>query len=129
MRWQQIVDSCNEPGDPPLHGKAFRYSFDRGVFQSNAALERRRRRGSHLAAGARQWRLASATYSVLLDRVVGVLVLALLVIVCLPWTFALIRNVAGRTALLVVGFGCIGACVCISGAGYVALALAASAGG
>jgi uncharacterized membrane protein YbhN (UPF0104 family) len=61
----------------------------------------------------------SATYSVLIDRMVGVLVLALLVIACLPWSFTLISNVAGRIALLLVGFGSIGACFTFLALSYV----------
>ena len=53
------------------------------------------------------WRIA--TYSVLLDRVVGIVALATIVVACLPWTFALIRNPVGRSALLMIGLGCIGA--------------------
>src|ERR1019366_9205982 len=63
------------------------------------------------------WR--TATYSVLIDRLVGVLVLALLVILCLPWSFALIGDITGRIALLVVGFGSIGACLVFLTLGFV----------
>ena len=55
--------------------------------------------------------LRTATYSVLIDRLTGVLVLALLVILCLPWPFALITNLTGRITLLIIGFGSIGACI------------------
>ena len=63
------------------------------------------------------WRVA--TYSVLIDRMVGVLVLASLVIVCLPWSFALISNTAGRSALLLVGFGSVGACAVFMALGFI----------
>ena len=52
------------------------------------------------------WRVAS--YSVLLDRVIGLVALASVVVVCLPWTFALVRDPIGRMALLVVGLGSLG---------------------
>lgn len=58
------------------------------------------------------------TYSVLIDRMVGVLVLAVLVIVCLPWSFALIGDRSGRLALLVVGFGSLGACLAFLALGF-----------
>ena len=35
---------------------------------------------------------AKATHSVLLDRFVGVLALAIMVIACLPWTLVLIKD-------------------------------------
>ncbi len=50
---------------------------------------------------------ANATYSVLIDRIVGVFVLALLVIACLPWTYSLIHDSIPRVALLIIGFGAI----------------------
>jgi uncharacterized membrane protein YbhN (UPF0104 family) len=59
------------------------------------------------------WRIA--TYSVLVDRVVGVTALALLVTVCLPWTLELVRSPVGRSAVLLIGFGSIGAGVVFVG--------------
>jgi hypothetical protein len=60
--------------------------------------------------GARIWLLARrgaagwarATYSVLIDRIVGVFALALVVLVCLPWTFELIHDAIARTVLLMI---------------------------
>jgi uncharacterized protein (TIRG00374 family) len=64
--------------------------------------------------GARIWLLARkgagwarATYSVLIDRIVGVFFLALIVIACLPWTFELIHDPIARTVPLVIGFGAV----------------------
>jgi uncharacterized membrane protein YbhN (UPF0104 family) len=53
------------------------------------------------------WRVAA--YSVFLDRVIGVVVLATLVIACLPWTLTLIQDPIGRAALLFIGLGFIAA--------------------
>jgi uncharacterized protein (TIRG00374 family) len=50
---------------------------------------------------------ASATYSVLIDRIAGVFVLALIVIACLPATFSLIHDPIARAVLLVIGVGVI----------------------
>ena len=69
--------------------------------------------------GARIWLLgrqadvgwARATYSVLIDRVVGVFALALIVTACLPWTFELIRDPIARLALLAIGLGAIASAV------------------
>jgi glycosyltransferase 2 family protein len=49
----------------------------------------------------------SAMYSVLLDRIAGVLVLALIVIACLPFTFSLIHDSIARAVPLVIGVGVI----------------------
>ena len=64
--------------------------------------------------GARIWLFArkgagwaSATYSVLIDRISGVFVLALIVITCLPWTLSLIHDSIARAVLLLIGFGAI----------------------
>jgi len=50
---------------------------------------------------------ASAIYSVLLDRIAGVLVLALIVIACLSFTFSLVHDPIARAVLLVIGVGVI----------------------
>ena len=50
---------------------------------------------------------ARATYSVLIDRIVGLLVLALIVLVCLPWTMKLIHDPIARTVILMIGFGAV----------------------
>jgi uncharacterized membrane protein YbhN (UPF0104 family) len=62
--------------------------------------------------GMRIWLLARkgagwarATYSVLIDRIAGVFVLAVIVIACLPFTFSLIHDPIARAALLVIGGG------------------------
>lgn len=52
---------------------------------------------------------AAATYSVLIDRVVGVTMLALIVITCLPWTMAIIHDPIARGLLLLIGFGAVAA--------------------
>jgi uncharacterized membrane protein YbhN (UPF0104 family) len=59
---------------------------------------------------ARIWLLArdtgawkNAIFSVLIDRIVGLIWLAVLVLFCLPWSLALIANPVGRTALILIG--------------------------
>jgi uncharacterized membrane protein YbhN (UPF0104 family) len=120
LRWQTIVEACNEPNAPPFTIlKSLRYMFIAGFF--NQALP-----SSVGGDAVRIWLLArdnsgwrSATYSVLIDRVIGVFVLAFLVTVCLPWSFAVISDAAGRIALLIVGFGSIGACLIFLALGFV----------
>ena len=120
LRWQTIVEACNEPNAPPFTIlKSLRYMFIAGFF--NQTLP------SSVGGDAfRIWLLArdnggwrSATHSVLIDRVIGVFVLAFLVIVCLPWSFAVITDAAGRIALLIIGFGSIGACLIFLASGFV----------
>lgn len=119
LRWQRIVQHCNTPDSPPFTvSNAFHYIFIAAFF--NQTLP------STIGGDAvRIWLLArdngdwkSATYSALIDRVIGIFVLAFLVIVCLPWSFALIGDPAGRIALLIVGFGSIGACLIFLALGF-----------
>jgi glycosyltransferase 2 family protein len=111
LRWQRIVLHGEAPDAPPFTvARALRYGFIAGFFNQTlpSTVGGDAVRIWLLGRDHGGWRVA--TYSVLIDRMVGVLVLASLVVVCLPWSFALIANTAGRTALLLVGFGSIGAC-------------------
>src|SRR5262245_36885619 len=104
-RWQKIATAC---GASLVYGPALQLSFIGAFF--NQVLP-----STVGGDGARIWLLARkgagwarATYSVLIDRIVGVLVLALIVIVCLPWSIKLIDDQIARTVLLVIGFGAVG---------------------
>jgi uncharacterized protein (TIRG00374 family) len=105
LRWQAILRQCG--ANFPL-GQLFRYGM--------AALFFNQTLPSGLAGdGVRIWLAGkqidwrAATYSVLIDRVVGVVALAVLVTACLPWSMQLVRNPVGRTALLLIGLGSIAA--------------------
>ena len=107
-RWQKIATACGANLD---FGPALQLSFIAVFF--NQVLP-----STIGGDGARIWFFARkgagwarATYSVLLDRIVGLLVLALIVIVCLPWTMKLIHDPIARTGLLLVGFGAVVAAV------------------
>jgi len=119
-RWHGIVRKCDAPDTPPFAiSRALRYTFIAAFF--NQTLP------STVGGDAvRLWLLArdqggwrTATYSVLIDRLAGVLVLSLLVILCLPWSFALISDTTGRVALLIVGFGSVGVCLMFLTLGFV----------
>lgn len=58
----------------------------------------------HTGAG---WR--AATYSVLVDRAIGLIALALIVVASLPWSYDLIGSPRGRLALLLVDVAAISA--------------------
>ena len=113
MRWRLIVIRCG--ANLPL-AQAFRYSMIATFFNqplpSSVGGDAVR---IWLIGQQSNWR--AATYSVLLDRVVGIVALAMVVVACLPWTLALIRNPVGRTALLMIGLGCIGAGLVFVGGG------------
>ncbi|MFK4492258.1 uncharacterized membrane protein YbhN (UPF0104 family) [Bradyrhizobium sp. USDA 336] len=48
------------------------------------------------------WR--AATYSILIDRAVGLIALAFIIVASLPWSYATIGDANGRLALVFVGF-------------------------
>jgi len=105
LRWQTIVSQCG--ADLPL-GQLFRTCMIALFFNQTlpSSVGGDAMRIWHVAKQT-SWRIA--TYSVLIDRVVGVTALAMVVTACLPWTLELVRNPVGRSALLLIGLGCIGA--------------------
>ena len=87
-RWRRIANACDAPLPLPT---SFRFNligaFFNQVLPSTVGGDAMRiwllaRRGSGFS---------KATHSVLLDRFVGVLTLALLVAACLPWTLVLVQ--------------------------------------
>ncbi|MCW5693230.1 MAG: flippase-like domain-containing protein [Pseudolabrys sp.] len=63
---------------------------------------------------ARIWMLAregggwaASTYSVLLDRIAGIIALTLIVFVCLPWTLTLVQDPVARAVLILIGISAI----------------------
>jgi uncharacterized membrane protein YbhN (UPF0104 family) len=105
LRWQQLVTQC---GATLPFGLMLRFNmiglFFNQTLPSSVGGDAMR---IWLTGKRTNWRIG--TYSVFLDRVVGVVVLAGLVVVCLPWTLQLVKNPLGRTALLAIGLGSIGA--------------------
>jgi glycosyltransferase 2 family protein len=105
VRWSEIAAVCGAPlALPQATQISFIASFFNQVLPSSVGGD-----------AARIWLLtrsdgkwANATYSVLIDRIVGVLVLALIVIACLPWSLELIQNPLARAVLLLIGAGSVG---------------------
>jgi hypothetical protein len=104
VRWRTIAVQCGTDLTLPA---ALRISFIASFF--NQVLP-----STVGGDAARVWMLArrgggwaKATYSVLIDRIAGVFVLALLVIGSLPWTLTLVRDPIARTFLLLIGSGAI----------------------
>jgi uncharacterized membrane protein YbhN (UPF0104 family) len=103
-RWREIAAACAAPlGLGPMVQMSFIATFFNQVLPSTVGGD-----------AARIWLLArrgggwaSATYSVIIDRVVGVLVLALIVIACLPWTLELIQDTLARAVLILIGGGAV----------------------
>src|SRR6202035_3490613 len=67
-----------------------------------------------VARGGAGWR--AATYSIFVDRSIGLIALAVIIVASLPWSYSLIRDADGRSALLLVDFAALA-----SGAGFLVL--------
>lgn len=105
MRWQEISICC---GAPLLVPQAFRYNmigtFFNQTLPSTIGGDAMRLWLLSRTAG---WRLA--TYSVLVDRAIGLIALAVVVVVSLPWSYQLIGNEKGRVALVLVDLAAVSA--------------------
>ena len=100
LRWQRIANTC---GAPLRARRAILYTLI-GLFFSQVLPS------TIGGDAARIWLLArdtdtwkSAIYSVLIDRIAGLIWLAVLVLVGLPWSLSLIQNPVGRATLMVIG--------------------------
>jgi uncharacterized membrane protein YbhN (UPF0104 family) len=116
LRWRQIVIAAGA-GLP--FTAALRYSLIATFFNQTlpSTVGGDAARLWLLARRGAGWKLA--TYSVLIDRGVGVFVLAVIVAGCLPWTLALIREPVGRAMLVLIGIGSI-----LGAAAFLAIPLA-----
>lgn len=105
VRWREIAAAAGaHVALPPMVQMSFVATFFNQVLPSTVGGD-----------AMRIWLLArkgggwtSATYSVLIDRVAGVLVLALIVTVCLPWTLTLIQDPVARAVVILIGSGAVG---------------------
>ena len=100
FRWQRLPVRGADLAFRPAYAQFYRHVFNQ-VLPSTIGGD-----------GARIWLFARkgagwarATYSVLVDRIVGLFTLALIVIACLPWTFELIHDPIARAVLTLIGFG------------------------
>lgn len=117
LRWRCIVQVC-DPSSPFSFVQAFRYSLIGSFFNQTlpSTVGGDAMRIWLLARDGTGWKIA--TYSVLIDRLAGVIALALIVVCCLPLSFDLISEPTGRIALVAVGIGSIGAGLCFLASGF-----------
>jgi uncharacterized membrane protein YbhN (UPF0104 family) len=99
LRWREISAEC---GAPLGTMQAMRYNvigtfFNQTLPSSIGGDAVRLWLVSRAGAG---WR--AATYSIFVDRAVGLIALAIIILASLPWSLRLIGNPDGRSALLVV---------------------------
>jgi uncharacterized membrane protein YbhN (UPF0104 family) len=101
LRWREISLLCHAP---LTNLQAFRYNmigafFNQTLPSSIGGDAVRLWLVKNTGAG---WR--AATYSILTDRAVGLIALALIIVASLPWSYRLIDDSNGRLALVFVDF-------------------------
>jgi hypothetical protein len=101
IRWSAVSTEC---GATLPNGLAMRFTLIGAFF--NQMLP------SSIGGDAvRLWLMAragagwtAATYSTFIDRAIGLIVLAFIIFASLPWSYRLIRDTSGRSALLLLDF-------------------------
>ena len=113
VRWRDVTRVCGT--ELPLP-RAFRYNFIGAFFNQTlpSAIGGDAVRLMLLGRSGAGWR--TATYSVFIDRAIGLIALAVLVLVTLPLSWQLILDEKGRYAIALIGLAAIGA-----GAGFLLL--------
>ncbi|WP_426614827.1 lysylphosphatidylglycerol synthase transmembrane domain-containing protein [Bradyrhizobium sp. McL0616] len=101
LRWREISAAC---GAPLELGRAMRYNVIGAFFNQTlpSAIGGDAVRLWLVARAGAGWR--AATYSIFVDRAIGLVALAILIVASLPWSYTLITDSHGRSALLLVDF-------------------------
>lgn len=101
LRWQEVSAEC---GAPLLVRQAMRYNVIGTFFNQTlpSSIGGDAVRLWLVARSGHGWR--AATYSIFVDRAIGLIALAVIVVISLPWSYRLITDPHGRSALLFVDF-------------------------
>ena len=101
QRWRVIGAEC---GAPLTTKQAMRFNLIGAFFNQTlpSAIGGDAVRLWLVARGGAGWR--AATYSIFVDRAIGLIALALIIVASLPWSYHLIGDPYGRSALLFVDF-------------------------
>lgn len=115
LRWQIVAKGC---GAPLTSTRAFRYNMIGSFFNQTlpSSIGGDAVRLWLVGRGPAGWR--AATYSIFVDRAIGLIALALLILMSLPWSYGLISNQQGRVALALIDSLALAA-----GAGFLVLGL------
>ncbi|MCG2630413.1 flippase-like domain-containing protein [Bradyrhizobium sp. WYCCWR 13023] len=99
LRWRDVSAAC---GAPLELGRAMRYNVIGSFFNQTlpSAIGGDAVRLWLVARAGAGWR--AATYSIFVDRAIGLIALAILIVASLPWSYQLITDPHGRSALLLV---------------------------
>ena len=99
LRWREISAEC---GAPLGLRQAMRFNLIGTFFNQTlpSSIGGDAVRLWLVARGGAGWR--AATYSIFVDRAIGLIALAIVIVASLPWSYNLISNPHGRSALLFV---------------------------
>jgi uncharacterized membrane protein YbhN (UPF0104 family) len=113
LRWQRI---SIESGAPLTSMQALRFNLIGSFFNQTlpSAIGGDAVRLWLVRRGGAGWRVA--TYSIFVDRAVGLIALAVIIVASLPWSYPLISNAQGRSGLLVIDLAALAA-----GSGFLLL--------
>ena len=101
QRWRAVGVEC---GAPLTTKQAMRFNLIGAFFNQTlpSAIGGDAVRLWLVARGGAGWR--AATYSIFVDRAIGLIALAIIIVASLPWSYNLIGDPYGRSALLLVDF-------------------------
>ncbi len=99
LRWRVVSAEC---GAPLQVGQALRYNMIGTFFNQTlpSSIGGDAVRLWLVARAGAGWR--AATYSIFVDRAIGLIALAVLILATLPWSYRLITDPQGRSALLLI---------------------------
>lgn len=106
VRWRDIAQVCNAP---MTFIEAVRYTMVGKFFSQTlpSTIGGDAARVWMLARESGSWK--AATFSVVIDRGVGLGTLAVIVLVCLPWSLSIVQDATARGILVGIGAGIVGA--------------------
>ena len=101
LRWRRVSAEC---GAPLGLQQAMRFNLIGAFFNQTlpSSIGGDAVRLWLVARGGAGWR--AATYSIFVDRAIGLIALAIVIVASLPWSYNLIDDPHGRSALLLVDF-------------------------
>src|SRR5215208_8488930 len=101
LRWREIGAEC---GAPLATRQAMRFNLIGTFFNQTlpSSIGGDAVRLWLVARSGHGWR--AATYSIFVDRAIGLIALAVVIVASLPWSYQLIADPNGRSALLLVDF-------------------------
>ena len=101
LRWREISAEC---GAPLEIRQAMRFNLIGTFFNQTlpSSIGGDAVRLWLVARGGAGWR--AATYSIFVDRAIGLIALSIVIVASLPWSYRLITDPNGRSALLLVDF-------------------------